>query len=106
MALIKWKKNIKEQSIRSVEKNDDKILDKKLNDGVLKKFFLKHKFIGFIIAGFVISLIFLFFESIYNFIFLTQFYGAFKIKFVGAIYFYKIFLFLLICHELNELFAE
>jgi len=77
-----------------------------LNDGVLKKFFLKHKFIGFIIAGFVISLIFLFFESIYNFIFLTQFYGTFKIKFVGTIYLYKILLFLLICHELNELFAE
>ena len=94
MASKAWERDKKRKPIKNIEPDDDKMWEENPNEGVLKALFYGNQIVGFIITGLTVGLIFLFFKSIFSFIFLTT---LFKIKYIGNITIFKIFLLLVVC---------
>ena len=94
MASKAWERDKKRKPIKNIEPDDDKMWDENLNEGGLKALFYGNQIVGFIITGLTVGLIFLFFKSIFSFIFLTT---LFKIKYIGNITIFKIFLLFVAC---------
>ena len=103
MASIKWKKDIKRKPIQDIEPDDNKMWEENLSDSGLKALFFGNQIFGCIITLITVGLLFIFFKSIFSFIFLTP---LFNVKYLGDITVLKLFLLLIACSVIYGIFSD
>ena len=94
MASKAWKRDKKRKPIKNIEPDDDKMWEENLSEGGLKALFFGNQIVGFIVTVLTVGLIFVFFKSIFSFVFLTT---LFKVKYIGNITVLKILLLFTAC---------
>ena len=94
MASKPWKRARKRKPIKNIEPDDDKMWEENLSEGGLKALFFGNQIVGFIVTVLTVGLIFVFFKSIFSFVFLTT---LFKVKYIGNITVLKILLLFMVC---------
>ena len=94
MASKAWKRDKKRKPIKNIEPDDEKMWEENLSEGGLKALFFGNQIVGFILTVLTVGLIFVFFKSIFSFVFLTT---LFKVKYIGNITVLKILLLFMAC---------